>query len=300
MRHWIIRTTILAVPLIGASLAIAFSDGPPASHTGAPAVGGVAAEQVCTSCHSTFPLNTAGATLEILDVPEFYLPDTVYTLRVRLSSTFAGGRRWGFQITAVRASNGQGVGTFDITGLSGIRILSGAGVFASRRYVEHNANGTFPNVAGPVEWTLRWRAPATSVGRIFFFAAGNAANNSGTNTGDHIYTKRDTTDIHPLLDAPAPRAGVAALEPATPNPFRSSTAFAYTLSQAGPVELSIFDAQGRQVRSLLAGEQPAGRATVSWDGRAEGGAAVAAGVYFVRFRAPGVSPALSQRVVLAR
>ena len=299
MRHWIIRAAILAVPITGASLAIAFSDGPPASHTGAPAVGGVGAEQVCTACHATFPLNAVGATLEILDVPEFYLPDTVYTLRVRLSSTFAGGRRWGFQITAVRATTGQGVGTFDITGFSGIRILSGAGVFASRRYVEHNANGTFPNVAGPVEWTFRWRAPATNVGRIFFFAAGNAANNSGTNNGDHIYTKRDTTDIHPLLDAPAPIAGVAALEPASPNPFRSSTVFAYTLSRAGRVELAIFDAQGRQVRSLLAGERPAGHATVSWDGRAEGGAA-AAGVYIVRLRAPGVSPALSQRVVLAR
>ena len=104
MRHWIPRMVFIVVPVIGASLALAFSDGPPASHTGAPAVGGAPAEQVCTACHTTFPLNVAGATLEILDVPEFYLPDTVYTLRVRLSSTFAGGRRWGFQITAVRAS----------------------------------------------------------------------------------------------------------------------------------------------------------------------------------------------------
>jgi len=292
---------VIATLVAAASLAFAFSSGPPATRTGAPAVGGVAAELVCTQCHSTFALNTAGATLEILDVPQFYHPNTLYTLRVRMTSTFAAPRRWGFQITAVRALDGQGVGTFDITGLTGIQVLNGSGAFITRRYVEHNSNGTFDNNLGPVEWTLRWRAPSTDMGRIFFFAAGNAANSNDLNTGDHIYTNRDTTDIDPLLDAPVtPLAGLDVLEPAMPNPFRSSTTFRYELAKSGGVELSILDAQGRLMRTLVSGEQPAGRGSVTWDGRRDDGGPAPAGLYFARFATAGTKPTLTRRVVLTR
>ena len=300
MRPWIPRSIVVAVLVTGTSLAIANSTGPPASRTGAPAIGGVGSEPTCTDCHVTFPLNAAGATLEILDVPEFYLPDTTYTLRVRMSSTFAGGRRWGFQVTAVRASNGQGIGTFNIVGLTGIQVVSGAGSFATRRYVEHNSAGTFANNPGPVEWTFRWRAPNSNVGRVHFFVAGNAANNSGTNSGDHIYTQRDSSDIHPLLDAPAPVTGIEVLEPAAPNPFRTTTAFSYALSRAGAVELRIFDAQGRVVRTLLSGDRPAGRGSATWDGRRDDGARAAAGVYHARLSGPAVGMPVTQRVLLAR
>ena len=301
MRHGILRLSIVAALVAGGTLALASSGGPPPTRTGAPAVGGVAAEGVCTACHTSFPLNAAGATLDILDVPEFYLPGRMYTLRVRMTSTFALPRRWGFQITAVRALDGQGVGTFDIAELAGVQIVSGAGVFASRRYVEHTTSGTFDNNSGPVEWTLRWRAPATDAGRIFFFAAGNAANSNDSNSGDHIYTRRDTTDIHPLLDAPVtPVAGLDVLEPAAPNPFRATTTFRYQLSRAGAAELSILDAQGRVVRMLLSGDQPAGRASVTWDGRRDDGVRAAAGLYFARLStSEGRSP-VSRQVVLTR
>src|SRR5262245_27052301 len=300
MRPWIPRSIVVAVLVTGTFPAIATSTGPPASRTGAPAFAGVAAEPNCRDCHVTFPLNAAGATLEILDVPEFYLPDTTYTLRVRMSSTFAGGRRWGFQVTAVRASNGQGIGTFNITGLTGIQVVSGFGAFATRRYVEHTSAGTFPGNLGPVEWILRWRASNANVGRIYFFAAGNAANNSNSNTGDHIYTQQDSTDIHPLLDAPPPLAGPDVLEQAAPNPFRSTTAFSYTLSRSGAVELTIFDAQGRVVRRLFSGERPAGRGSATWDGRRDDGAPAAAGVYHARLSGAAFRAPVTQRVVLAR
>ena len=300
MRPWTVHGAIVAALITGATLAFAFSTGPPASRTGAPAVGGVAAEGVCTACHTSFPLNTAGATLEILDVPEHYLPGTLYTLRVRMTSTFAAPRRWGFQLTAVRALDGQGVGTFDLTGLTGIQSIPGSSVFASRRYVEHTSAGTFDNNNGPVEWTIRWRAPNTDAGRIFFFAAGNAANSSDTNAGDHIYTQRDTTDIHPLLDAPgAPVAGAQGLEPAMPNPFRASTSFHFTLDRAGPAELLVLDAQGRIVRTLVSGDRPAGRSSATWDGTRDDGRPAAAGLYFARLSAGERAPQ-SRRVVLAR
>jgi FlgD Ig-like domain len=300
MPRWLVRLATTATLVAGSTLAMAFSDGPPPSRTGAPAVGGAAAEPNCTACHSTFPVNTPGATLEILDIPQFYLPDSTYPVRVRLSSTFAGQRRWGFQITAVRESNGQGAGTWDIAGVAGIQIVNGTGGFSTRRYVEHATGGTFAGNVGPVEWTFRWRAPNADQGRIFFFAAGNAANNNGANTGDHIYTMRDTINIHPLLDVPGPVASLDALEPARPNPFRGHTELGFTLSQGGPIDLSVFDAQGRRVTTLYSGDHSAGPGIATWNGRRDDGTMASAGVYFARLVVPGMAPAASRRIVLAR
>jgi flagellar hook capping protein FlgD len=69
-----------------------------------------------------------------------------------------------------------------------------------------------------------------------------------------------------------------------PNPFRNSTAIRFDLPSGQAVRLEIFDAQGRRVRTLLNRFVPAGRQVVQWDHRAEGGATVAAGVYFYRLQ----------------
>jgi hypothetical protein len=299
MHRPLLRIAVLTALVSGTSLALALSNGPPTSRTGAPAVGGVSAEGVCRDCHTTFPLNAAGATLEILDVPPFYVPATVYPIRVRLTSTFAPPRRWGFQITAVRALDGQGSGTFDITGSAGIQIVNGVGMWNSRRYVEHVSSGTFPNNNGPIEWSFDWQAPATDEGRIFFFAAGNAANNSGTNSGDHIYTQRDTTDIHPLLGVPQTLARDV-LGNAYPNPFRGSTVVTYAMARAGRMDLSVFDAQGRRVRTLVAGSRAEGPASVAWDGRHGDGAMAEPGVYFLRLVTADSPQGHVKRVALLR
>jgi hypothetical protein len=296
-RH-LVRLAVPTALLTGASLALAFSSGPPASRTGAPLVGGVAAELNCTACHGSFPLNTPGATLEILDVPSFYVPGEVYPLRVRLASTFTPPRRWGFQITAVRALDGQGVGTFDISASTGVQIVNGSGAYASRRYVEHISSGTFPNNDGPITWSFDWQAPAGDLGRIFFFAAGNAANNNNQNSGDHIYTTRDTIDIHPLLGVPGLASGDGLV--ARPNPFRGATTVSYALASAGRIDLFVFDAQGRRVRALASGERPAGAASVVWDGRRTDGTAAEPGVYFIRLVTANTPIGFTKRVALIR
>jgi len=303
MPRQLVRVVVVLALVFGSSLAFGLSTGPVASRTGAPAVGGVAAELNCTQCHSSFALNLPGATLEILDAPQFYWPDSLYTIRVRMTSTFgtAAQRRWGFQITAVTASNGQGVGSFDVIGNPAIQLVTGAGVYASRKYVEHTSAGTFPGTAGPTEWSIRWLSPATDVGRIFFFAAGNAANNSGSNTGDHIYTVRDTSDISPLVDAPvASPVAVNALAPARPNPFRGETTLDYALSKEGPVDLVVFDLNGRRVRTLVAGTRPAGPGAARWDGTGDDGRPAAAGVYFVRLVTTRGEGPITRKVMLAR
>ena len=81
-----------------------------------------------------------------------------------------------------------------------------------------------------------------------------------------------------------------------PNPFSPETRIAFELPQAGPVDLRIYHASGRLVRTLLSGTRVAGRHAVHWDGRDDGGEKVAGGVYFYQLRAPGVEE--SRRMIL--
>ncbi len=73
----------------------------------------------------------------------------------------------------------------------------------------------------------------------------------------------------------------------SPNPARAGTAFAFGLARGGAARLAIFDAQGRRVRLLVAGELGAGQHRVAWDGRDDDGRAAAPGLYLARLTTPG-------------
>jgi hypothetical protein len=78
---------------------------------------------------------------------------------------------------------------------------------------------------------------------------------------------------------------VTELRAARPSPFRGTTEITFALAAARGVALAVYDASGRQVRSLAAGRFEAGAHTVVWDGRADSGQSVASGVYFARLEA---------------
>ncbi len=69
-----------------------------------------------------------------------------------------------------------------------------------------------------------------------------------------------------------------------PNPFNPTTRIHYDLSMAGPVTLSIYNALGQHVSTLVSDTQNAGPHVVVWDGRDRSGRALASGVYFCRLR----------------
>jgi hypothetical protein len=103
---------------------------------------------------------------------------------------------------------------------------------------------------------------------------------------------RDAANRPLPADALAEFAAVAApgrtmLLASAPNPFTASVALSFALAQAGGTELSIYDLNGRHVRTLVRGQLEAGVHHVSWDGRDDTRASVAPGVYYVRFAAAG-------------
>ncbi|MDZ7725623.1 MAG: T9SS type A sorting domain-containing protein [candidate division KSB1 bacterium] len=65
-----------------------------------------------------------------------------------------------------------------------------------------------------------------------------------------------------------------------PNPFNPSTEIEFSLPQAGPVYVQVFDVKGRVIGSLLDEYVPAGMHSLIW--QPSGPAAMSSGVYFIR------------------
>ncbi len=75
------------------------------------------------------------------------------------------------------------------------------------------------------------------------------------------------------------------LDRAVPNPFSSSTSFAFRVPDGGAaVDVGVYSVAGRLVKTLANGPQGAGIVTVTWDGTDNGGVRMAPGVYFLRSR----------------
>jgi len=71
-----------------------------------------------------------------------------------------------------------------------------------------------------------------------------------------------------------------------PNPFNPSTTITFSMLQQSEVSVGIYDINGRLVHELAAGSLAEGVHSLTWDGKNTGGALVASGTYFARFRTP--------------
>ncbi len=69
---------------------------------------------------------------------------------------------------------------------------------------------------------------------------------------------------------------------AAPSVFREQTRINWQVRRDGPVELTVFDASGRAVRSLVSGRMTAGAYAMDWNGKDDAGQRLAHGIYFVR------------------
>ncbi|HEY2954563.1 MAG TPA: choice-of-anchor V domain-containing protein [Candidatus Eisenbacteria bacterium] len=328
MRNFFVRAVVVLIVVGGASLAFAYSSGPPASKTGAFQVQNKTAEPTCRQCHSAntdgIPsgINDPSGLLRILDVPANYTPGQTYTLRVHLEHTWdpvpATPLRWGFQLQAVQASTGDGVGTWILGANSPpdtFKIVQGlsTSVWKNRRYIEHTRDladdtethaSTHWGELGPVEWHVDWQAPPGDSGKIYFFAAGNSANGDDVSfqSGDFIFTTAESTMGSSNVDVaphPEPLRLRTALAPPYPNPMVKCTDVSFTIPTAGVVDIAIFDTQGRLVRSLLHEFRVAGSHGWFWDGRRDDRTYARNGVYFIRLTAPD-GRRVAQKVVLAR
>lgn len=116
-------------------------------------------------------------------------------------------------------------------------------------------------------------------GQVFQLPGGYTANSGQAGIVDNQWAPATAV-------APVPATALALR--AWPNPFAARTVLSLELPRPGTVELVVHDARGRAVRSLPAVDFPAGRVSLPWDGRGDGGERLPAGRYYVRVRGLGV------------
>ena len=163
------------------------SNGAPAASTGAPD------EKHCSStgCHSTFAPNTGIAELSVSvgNGITKYEPGKTYPVAVSISNP--GLVRFGFQAVAVNAEN-KNAGSIQITDEARTQVIPGYGNQTDRKYATYTYEGTNAVSTGLGKWEFEWTAPATDEGDITFYFGSVAANNDGTDDGDHTYSKKIT------------------------------------------------------------------------------------------------------------
>ncbi|MBU1701462.1 MAG: T9SS type A sorting domain-containing protein [Candidatus Eisenbacteria bacterium] len=70
-----------------------------------------------------------------------------------------------------------------------------------------------------------------------------------------------------------------------PNPASATTTIRFTLDRPGPVDLAIYDVQGRILRHLVNEPLNTGMQSIVWDGLDRSGHPVPSGIYFYRLKA---------------
>jgi hypothetical protein len=104
--------------------------------------------------------------------------------------------------------------------------------------------------------------------------------------GDSVPSVAEWVKVSGPISAVPPEYGVRPAVTAFPNPFQSATTLSFFMTEPGEVELTLFDAAGRQVRKLHQGHSEAGSHQISWNGRNDEGQKVASGVYVIRLQSP--------------
>jgi flagellar hook assembly protein FlgD len=67
-----------------------------------------------------------------------------------------------------------------------------------------------------------------------------------------------------------------------PNPFNPATTISYTVPEQSSVNITIYDIQGRTIKSFMIGAQSPGYQRVVWNGTNNFGNSVSSGIYIYR------------------
>jgi len=84
-----------------------------------------------------------------------------------------------------------------------------------------------------------------------------------------------------------------------PNPFKKTTSISYQLPQKGLVTIKIFDATGREIRTLVQHFHTAGVYSLNWDGTDQYGKKVGSGIYFYQMTV-GHSYTVTKKLLLIK
>jgi hypothetical protein len=138
-----------------------------------------------------------------------------------------------------------------------------------------------------VNWTFKYTAPASEQVDTLY-AVGNSANDDSTSDNDEWnFSPNFTITVYNPIGI-TNRNSIAnsfRLFQNYPNPFNPETKIAYTIPTAGFVDIEIYDITGRNVSTLIKGNQSAGKYKYDFNG-----SSLASGVYFYELKFTSNSP----------
>ncbi len=143
------------------------------------------------------------------------------------------------------------------------------------RYDDHPTRGTSEPVT--IIFSAPGYTPDTLVTNITY---GETKKFLGLQTGIWLKPLQTGADAQPVLTK---------LHANHPNPFNPSTTIEYTLGAGGHVRLTVFDAAGRHVRTLVDRTEAKGNHRVTFDGVDATGHPLASGVYLYRLESGSVT-----------
>jgi len=222
------------------------SDNGKAGATGSPG------EQSCSqsNCHTGSVDNSMGGsvTLTSSDLVNWeYTPGQTYTLTATVSQQ--GRSLFGIGLEALLPSGANAGNLVPGTGTTTKNAtISGN----SRKNIVHNMNAGA--TANAHSFTFTWTAPATDVGPITIYYAGNAANNNGLKTGDYVYTASQI--VNPAVVSVSEQVNAPFAFSFYPNPTTENITINYSLEESSKITYVIYDLTGKQVQTESANRFP--------------------------------------------
>ena len=176
------RLGVLILPVLLATSAAGYREGPPSAHTGG------FSEGTCQGCHFDNDLNDAGGSLTIDGVPAEFTSADRYRLNITLARS--GLAAAGFQL-AVRvaegAEAGRQAGTLTATD-DRVQVVSNADTGIV--YAQHTEAGA--KASDSATWSVEW-VPGRRTAVVVFHVTANATNDDASEFGDFVYTARKSS-----------------------------------------------------------------------------------------------------------
>jgi uncharacterized protein (TIGR03437 family) len=198
------KKTATKVLLMAAAIAVpviyAYEYGPDPGYTSAP--GDNATGCIAAGCHVTSTLPAGGGVSIKASGGATYVPGQTQTISVTVTDPTE--KRYGFQLTARVDSDPKNTeaGTFTpgSDGLTQVLTCADAASFNppgcavkgnTLQWIEHNLTGYSKSGTPPsYTYTFQWTPPATDVGTVTFYAAGNAVTGTLQVAGTHEYVSK--------------------------------------------------------------------------------------------------------------
>lgn len=201
--------------------------------------------KTCVTCHNSSTTMAVAVEIIVLDefdvVAEAYVPGQTYEVRVVVEPQMGNPARYGFQMVALQAPQGEEGPSLDASWADPSDNAKIVQASNGRTYVEHKG----PSISN--EFVVKWTAPPAQSGPVTFYACGNGVNGNGNNSGDAAacaVLELPEGVVNAVTEAGAILAGLELF----PNPIQGGLLrLSANATWVGPAVVQLYDLSGRCV-----------------------------------------------------